>query len=229
MEPHQQRMSQLEREQRVVCEEGQPRTLADCSVTAFTYDGRAVGFPFIGPTPDVAQPTPPGPPMGQGVSATVRTAAAARQAAFAGGAGSGGGGAGDGASVGKDITGSHAPADHYGVGGGKRSSVSGHGEGRSPTNSDDNGVGKRKRPVHVRPMSAISTYDATPIARRPGVIVEHHQAMHNPGVKPFKPGGAPKTCQKCGHLLVCERYKQIHGGGGYRGGTWTCGVATEDH
>eukprot|EP00904_Undaria_pinnatifida_P007445 jgi/Undpi1/3830/HiC_scaffold_16.g07199.m1 len=91
MEPHQQRMSQLQQEQRVVCPEGRPGTLADCTVTGFTHEGRAVGFPFVGPTSDVAQPTPPPPPMDQGESAAVRLAATARQAALAGG----GGGAGD--------------------------------------------------------------------------------------------------------------------------------------
>ncbi|CAN0348236.1 unnamed protein product [Ectocarpus sp. 6 AP-2014] len=97
MEPHQKRMSQLQQEQRVVCREGHRGTLADCAVTGVTHNGRVVGFPFIGPTSDLAQPAPPAPPMGQGVLAAVHAAAAARQAALAGGAGSGFGGAGEGA------------------------------------------------------------------------------------------------------------------------------------
>ncbi|CAN0363401.1 unnamed protein product, partial [Ectocarpus sp. 4 AP-2014] len=62
MEPHQKRMSQLQQEQRVVCQEGHRGTLADCAVTGVTHNGRVVGFLFIGPTSDLAQPTPPAPP-----------------------------------------------------------------------------------------------------------------------------------------------------------------------
>eukprot|EP00904_Undaria_pinnatifida_P013342 jgi/Undpi1/9138/HiC_scaffold_26.g11596.m1 len=189
MEPHQQRMSQLQQEQRVVCREGRPGTLADCAVTGFTHEGRAVGFPFVGPTSDVARPTPPPPPMDQGGPAAVRLAAAARQAALAGG----GGGAGDVAGAGEYIAGTHAPVDNSGAGGGGGSSVGGHGEGGRATTAGDSGVGKRKRSVHVRPVSATSTYDATPIAPRPGSTSQHHQAMHNPGVKPVQPKRAPKT------------------------------------
>ena len=115
-----------------------------------------------------------------------------------------------------------------GLGGGRGSSVGGHGEGGRATTAGDSGVGKRKRSVHVRPVSATSTYHATPIAPRPGSTAQHHQAMHNPGVKPVQPKRAPKTCQTCGYLL-CGRYKQFHGGGGFGGGAWTCGVETGDH
>lgn len=218
MGSHQQRMSLLQQEQRVVCREGHRGTLADCAVTGFAHNGQVARFRCTSarPTSDVAQPTPPAPPMDQGVSAAVPAAAAARRAALAGGAGSGVEGAGDGAGAGERITGTHAPVDNYEAGGGDGSSVGDHGEGGRAAIAGDSGVGKRKR-VHVRPVSATSTYDVTPIAPRPGSITQHHQAMHNPGVKPVRPKRAPKTCQKCGHLLACGRYKQFHGGGGLRG------------
>lgn len=61
MEPHTREMRRLEVQQQIVTRETDPGTLMTCSVTGFTQDGGAIGFPFTSPTPDPPQPVPPAP------------------------------------------------------------------------------------------------------------------------------------------------------------------------